>query len=605
MTSLWHVIGAAGVGVVSLAVYIRTACRTIYVGDSGELAAAVHTLGIPHPPGYPLYVLLGKLFSIVVRVGRPAWRLNLFSAFCASLSAVCLYGCLATLGLAPAVCAAVALTWALSASLWSQAGIPRVYALGAFISAAASWPALQWAQGEGSIGWLVAATFVIGLGLANHPVVIAHLAAFVVLAALTRPAILADPALWGFAGVALLPGLALYLFIPLRARRNPPVNWDNLSSWKDLWRFLLRKQYWRHRYVRNGSDVAEVLAFYLRRVVQEFGFMGAAAIVLGLVVMLERVPAVLAMALVLVLLNTAAMIAHARREDIFHWTRYMITAWFGLTFPLALGWDRMVSVLPAGVDGLVAFVLPLLQLLAQFRHQDLSRHRYAEEYNRRILECLPEGATLIAQDDNVVFPLMYLKYAEAVRPDVHLLEQGVHQLKPLKFNPRREAVYCTHWQQAFNQPASARGPGLRLMPEGVIYRIVSTDMAYQPRDLWKEFDIPDMEDPRIPRNYLTRCLLAHVYFMRAEWVGARAPGEAIGWYQRAYRMAPDSPTLNYNLGLCFRRMGLRLASEDAFARALALDRSLKHPDESLSAPGLSLGQPLPSAPIPDGSRVPS
>ena len=52
-------------------IFVRTACRTVFVGDSGELAAAVHTLGVAHPPGYPLYVLLGKLFSVLVPIGRP------------------------------------------------------------------------------------------------------------------------------------------------------------------------------------------------------------------------------------------------------------------------------------------------------------------------------------------------------------------------------------------------------------------------------------------------------------------------------------------------------------------------------------------------------
>jgi len=52
---------ACAVGAAVFAVDAAGACRTIYVGDSGELVTAVATLGIPHPSGYPLYVLLGKL----------------------------------------------------------------------------------------------------------------------------------------------------------------------------------------------------------------------------------------------------------------------------------------------------------------------------------------------------------------------------------------------------------------------------------------------------------------------------------------------------------------------------------------------------------------
>jgi hypothetical protein len=53
---------AVAVACAVTALYASGACPTIYVGDSGELATAAATLGIPHPPGYPLYVLLGRLW---------------------------------------------------------------------------------------------------------------------------------------------------------------------------------------------------------------------------------------------------------------------------------------------------------------------------------------------------------------------------------------------------------------------------------------------------------------------------------------------------------------------------------------------------------------
>src|SRR5213593_4085674 len=62
------------------AIYALGACRSIYVGDSGELVTAVHLLGIPHPSGYPLYVLLGKLWTVLVPAGSIAFRMSLFSA---------------------------------------------------------------------------------------------------------------------------------------------------------------------------------------------------------------------------------------------------------------------------------------------------------------------------------------------------------------------------------------------------------------------------------------------------------------------------------------------------------------------------------------------
>ena len=52
--------------------------------DSGDLVVSIHTLGIAHPPGYALYILLGKLFVTLLPFGNVAYRVNVFSAFCAS-----------------------------------------------------------------------------------------------------------------------------------------------------------------------------------------------------------------------------------------------------------------------------------------------------------------------------------------------------------------------------------------------------------------------------------------------------------------------------------------------------------------------------------------
>ena len=64
-----------------------TVCRTVFLGDSGELTTALATGGIAHPPGYPLYTILGKLFSFLP-VGSVAFRINLFSSVCGALTVI-------------------------------------------------------------------------------------------------------------------------------------------------------------------------------------------------------------------------------------------------------------------------------------------------------------------------------------------------------------------------------------------------------------------------------------------------------------------------------------------------------------------------------------
>ena len=68
-------------------VYLVTAAPSVFWWDSGELVANVRTLGVPHRPGFPLYVLLAKMFSYLP-IGSFVYQQNLFSGFCGALALV-------------------------------------------------------------------------------------------------------------------------------------------------------------------------------------------------------------------------------------------------------------------------------------------------------------------------------------------------------------------------------------------------------------------------------------------------------------------------------------------------------------------------------------
>ncbi|MGH7790236.1 MAG: glycosyltransferase family 117 protein, partial [Candidatus Binatia bacterium] len=180
---------AALLAVALFSVYAAGACPTIYVGDSGELVAAVHVLGVPHPTGYPLYVLLGKLWSLAVPLGSIAYRMSLFSAACAALAGALVYQVGRQLALAPSAALCAALLFAFSPSFWGEATVQRVYALNALFVALATLCAVRW-QMRNEPRWLVATALVCGLGAANHTFMALYAVAFA-LAAAARVAVLA------------------------------------------------------------------------------------------------------------------------------------------------------------------------------------------------------------------------------------------------------------------------------------------------------------------------------------------------------------------------------------------------------------------------------
>jgi len=83
--------GCLAVAGVSFALYLYTLAPTVsYGGDCGELTTCAYTLGVAHPTGYPLYLMVGKLFT-ALPVGDVAYRMNLMSASFAALTAGVLY----------------------------------------------------------------------------------------------------------------------------------------------------------------------------------------------------------------------------------------------------------------------------------------------------------------------------------------------------------------------------------------------------------------------------------------------------------------------------------------------------------------------------------
>ncbi len=75
-----HIILAVAVLVVSMITYLRTVQPTVPYWDCGEFIACAHILGIPHPPGTPLFMLIGRFFSMLIPFGEVAWRVNIVSS---------------------------------------------------------------------------------------------------------------------------------------------------------------------------------------------------------------------------------------------------------------------------------------------------------------------------------------------------------------------------------------------------------------------------------------------------------------------------------------------------------------------------------------------
>ena len=225
----------AGCALAALALYAATLLPGLGSGDTAEFQRVLPTLGVAHPTGYPLYTIVGWLWSWLP-LGTPAWRISLLSAVAAALAVAVLYQVARAIGLARAVAAAAALTLAASRTFWSQATIAEVYAPAALIQALLLLALLRWRAGRWPL-WIVG--LLLGLGLAHHRTIVLMIPGALLLVGLGAWGLglagesrLQAPSLKSqvpYAILATLAGCLLYLYLPLRA---PP--------WLDSWRTFAR-----------------------------------------------------------------------------------------------------------------------------------------------------------------------------------------------------------------------------------------------------------------------------------------------------------------------------------------------------------------------------
>jgi hypothetical protein len=160
---------AACIGILALLAYVATLAPGLLPNDSGEFQTLAYTLGYTHPTGYPVYLLLGKLATLLP-VGDVAYRVNLLSGVMGAISVagLVLLVTMLTGKRRFAMVAGVAL--AISPTFWSQAIIAEVYTPGSAFMIAVLVCLRGWQQTL-RWGWLFAAAALGGLSIAVHSTV--------------------------------------------------------------------------------------------------------------------------------------------------------------------------------------------------------------------------------------------------------------------------------------------------------------------------------------------------------------------------------------------------------------------------------------------------
>jgi hypothetical protein len=441
---------ASLVGMGSFALYVNTLAPSLLLADAAEFQLACYTLGIAHPTGYPLYLMLGWLWSHLVRVGDAAYRINLLSAACSASTVALFY--LLMLGVlhrarqrAPgallcALAVVSTLILALSRTFWSQALTAEVYALNSLFVVMSLALLIRWSESR-SIRTLEVATLTYGLSLTHHGTMILFLPASLLFLWLTDRHVFRNARLLLVLLVLIVAPLLLYLYIPWRAPATAYLHINlapgrTLNLYENTLRgflgFLSGEMFVGELGVH--APPLERLSMAADLLLKQFGAAGVALGLLGVVKLAlggkggraRRVLALLAVSYVALVGFT--LIYNVGDIHVFYTPSYIIFAvWIGL----GLAWllDATVTLLsrlsltvvrpPTYALVALAALLPVGLLVNNYPRVDRSHDYQARTWAEDVLsQPIPSGTILISNDRNEITPLLYLQYVEGIRADL-------------------------------------------------------------------------------------------------------------------------------------------------------------------------------------------
>lgn len=435
-----------------LGVYLATMARTVPAGDSGELISAAWTWGVAHPPGYPLFTMLGGLITHLSPAG-PAFSMNLFSVI-TQVGAVALVGLLIARVLVPGwprgdsggrgTVAAVtgALTLAFSTAFWTYGLVAEVFALNDLFAAALLLLGIEWFRTPERHRLLWGIGLLSGLGFAHQQTISLLGPALLFLIWVTvqrvrskRTRKNSGPPVTKHITIGLgllVVGLLPYLYLPIAASADPAVNWGDPTTVDRFVDVVSREHYGTLSLVagEETGSVVENLGLLFAYFWRAFTPIGVALAALGGAA-LWRKRRIEAYALGLAFIFTGPFFvafAAAPLDDSL--TRGILERFYILpSLPLAvfLGagvwailvwafnrWDRPGVVSAAALS----LVLPAVGFGLHLESADQSDNRVAANYARDILEPLEFGALLLVRGDHNYFTLLYAQEVDGVRPDV-------------------------------------------------------------------------------------------------------------------------------------------------------------------------------------------
>ena len=432
-SALFELLAPLAAIVIPLAVFLSSLPPFLAASDSAELTTAASTLGIPHPPGYPLYTLIGRAFA-AVPVGDIPLRLNVMSAVIGTVAVLLVYGTVRDrTGHWPSALVA-ALALAFSYHFWAQSLVAEVYTLEAGLLAALLYLASRWERTRSErILW--AAFLVLGLALAHRPT-----------------AVLLVPAIAGWLAVSgapsakelgrailfVLPGLALYAYLPAASAFGSGYAWNagylsdgtpiypDLTSGEGLFSYITARTFEDFSFAYSVGEQLHESTKFLGWLWQDYFGVGIVLAAVGVVYAWRTCRPFAQLTIACLLLHSWFFVNYGvgDKDQMFLPAYVIIAIWIGIGVKGLI--DLAQSRAPWNPAVLAAYALavavPVVLFAVNHSAVTYQGSDQVEVRAKQVMTDAPQGALIVGYWSDVT-PLEYYQWVEGERPDLMLVSQ--------------------------------------------------------------------------------------------------------------------------------------------------------------------------------------
>lgn len=520
--------GSVAVSVVSFILFVSFQAQGIAGGDSGDLVTAAATFGVAHPPGYPLYMLVGWAVS-KLPVLTVAWRVGLLSSLPHAVVVGLLFAMVTQLTKSKlsALFASILLVGNYLFFLYSTT--PEVFALLDLFIASVMWLALRFYETK-NVRWVYWIVFLFGLSLTHHHLILFFTPAMAYWWWRERTYI-AKKLSFGRIIALFIAGLLPYLYVPIAARGGSIINWDRAVNLHNFIQLVTRADYgtFLSNEVFGALPIQRLLQLKAmgQYMLLDFGLAGVSFFLIGLSFLWRGSRKMFSFFVLSLLFLGPVFLFYAsfplvNRFTLATYERFLLPFYMIAAVMVGVGHAESMRFLTDALSRLAPHIakkflyvsLAAITFLFAFvrggytvwKFWGLPQDRTAQEAGEDLFAGVPPGSIVVLGRDTALFTAQYVRYVPQYRPDTIVLhaaylgssdyQQTIRRVFPDLIIPdRADFMFLGEfftanaaYRHVFSNIQFSLPKEWYWVPHGLTFELVSSDRLPRVSDLQKRND---------------------------------------------------------------------------------------------------------------------